>query len=945
MNNSLVLCRQWIEDAYSKSIGTISDNEVELRWVSAEDLTKETSAENGGAVALTDPGIGWLFYFLPYSLSKKIDSWVNQALGLRARAARESNYTGQTAPAADEDHSSWQVGLIWLVDADDKAAWQNEIAVLRHDSGASEELSFDCVDIVGSDVHAALERHGLPRLLLSSRHLLQKQADEAERWLSADAQVIGKLSGFSTKFPDSLARTHARWLEDQASATPTSTSAMLAASQHRFSGFSVSNFRNLDSLEIAAPSNDVEAIVLFGPNGTGKSSLIEALCLAAFNRSRRSDAYLVDKDESARNGTNFSSRYIDRIDGANPAKYCWGCESDMAFDVQDADKAKDPNGVILDQDQSREFASMQADELAEKVLRGYSDIAQRLSDELDRKSEAAKQAKLSFFRQYDLNSGITKSETAYDRLAKTVLEQVKPVPSGFSDWANRVAQTAHPEAATARELGGRWKLFHDLPASLGNTLAKLESLGADTGIARAIEEALVQYNDLADETRALLDQWEKRYTQVKDNEAELLSQLDAWGEFLSRPAAAGAATAEAAQLAQEQGNVALRRKDLERHGREVAARLELLERSHAYLEEHWSQDHSDTCPVCASNIADPSGILSVVQALESECRRDRDDARVRYAQLGKRQQEIESQLKGLSAGVCPLSSEHQGRLREVFAPFLAGSSLESVLTDRARREQLKADLQQATRLLPKPERYPDTASESQRLANEFKKLCEQTDIVLAEPQALEEVRKAYQGILRNVLEQHLPETLGKVWREIAHCLTAAHWLLPDTPTMKLEQGRGRQGHRLALKVGKSDRLARYIFNAAELHTMGLAWFFTLHLCRRRFSYNWIALDDPAQDLDQTSFREFTRFLATWQRLYRHANQHHALIIALHQEERALDTTRATDAQLYLLGWNARQSESGPASPGVRRQVLLSPGYHPKKPSTFFRQPTPITSSN
>jgi hypothetical protein len=848
-------------------------------------------------------------------------------------------------PTADEDQSSWQIGLIWLVGPNEKADWQNEIAVLRHDSGASEELSFDCVDIEDDNIHAALSQHGLPRLLLSSRQLLHRQAEEVEHWLSADAQVLDKLKGFASNFSSPLARNHARWLENQANTTSADTSVSDNVSQHRFCGFSVSNFRNLDSLEIAAPSKNVDAIVLFGPNGTGKSSVIEALCLATFNRSKLSDSYLIDKDESARSSTNFSSRYINRIGGENSAKFRWGNGADKAFEVQETDKTTDPSGVILDQDQGRAFALIQADELAAKVLHGYSDLAQRLSDDLDRKTEAAKQAKLHFFRQYDLNSGITKSETAYDRLAKVILDQVKPVPSGFSDWAKHIAQTAHPEAQKAAELVSRWKAFYDLPNNLANTLAKLRSLGADAEIVSSIEEVLAQYNNLAGDTKALLDQWERRYTQVKDNELEMLSQLDAWGEFLSRPVSAGTITTEATQLALEQESVTLKRKELERHGRDVAARLELLERAHFYLNEHWTQNHSNTCPVCASDIDDPKGILSVVQAIESECRRDRDDARIRYAQLGKRQQEIESLLKGLSATVCPLSTVDQDRLREVFAPFLSGNSFESALTDRDRRDRLKADLRQATRLLPKPELYPDTTSESIRLSNEFTKLCDQADTVLAEPQALEEVRKAYQAILRSVLDQHLPETLGKVWQEIAHCLTAANWLLPAIPTMKLEQGRGRQGHRLALKVGKSDRLARYIFNAAELHTLGLAWFFTLHLCRRRFSYNWMALDDPAQDLDQTSFREFTRFLATWQRMYRQANQSHSLIIALHQEERALDATRATDAQLYLLGWSARQSESGPASPGVRRQVLLSPGYHPKKPSTFFRKTIPVTNGN
>jgi hypothetical protein len=65
MTNWLIACKQWIENAYSNTLGTISDLGVELRWVSADDLTEEVTTDSGGVLALTDPGIGWLFYFLP----------------------------------------------------------------------------------------------------------------------------------------------------------------------------------------------------------------------------------------------------------------------------------------------------------------------------------------------------------------------------------------------------------------------------------------------------------------------------------------------------------------------------------------------------------------------------------------------------------------------------------------------------------------------------------------------------------------------------------------------------------------------------------------------------------------------------------------------------------------------------------------------------------------
>lgn len=937
MHEWLAPCRTWLENTYRVAQGHASETTCEFHWVDGNELARETAPELAGALALADEEIGWLFFFLPYSPAQEppIGHWVNQALGLRARLAREANYTGKKEPAEGEDKDAWQVGLVWLLAKTDEPAWQAKMATLRHESGASEELSFDRVLIPGNDVAAALDQHGLPRLLLASRQLLHKKANQAERWLSADAQVAEKLAGFSEQFSSPMARQHARWLEEQAAAHE-SAQVDISSAQRRFEGFAVENFRNLKSLEIAAASDEVGSIVLFGPNGTGKSSFIEALSLAVFHRSRRSDDYLVDKDESSRSGGRFLAHYVAPLGNKEArATYHWGNGTAQSFEIFTPDKAGNSAGIVLDQDESRELTQLSADELAAKVLRGYSELAQRLNDELDRRTESAKSDKLEFFRRYGLNSGITKSETAYDRLASEVMSQVKPVPSGFPEWAERIATLRDENAAEAGTLANRWRQFQEMPAKETDTLAKLQMLGADSEITGRLKALLDSYNQLSSETRALLERWESGHTELKQEETEALARMDVWGDFLARPRESAQATQESEALRKALETLARERAEVERRGRETSARQALLDQSRSYLETHWTREHPDTCPVCATQIDGEGGIAAIVKALESECRRDRDDLRTRYALLGKRQQELENRLKAQSLAICPVSATDQDRLRLWLTPFLSGATLEASLADRSLRERLKDDLRHATRLLAKPEIYPDTTAESQRLATEFQKLCDAADTVLAEPQALEEVRKSYKGILRVVMENHLPETLGRVWREITHCLTAALWLLPGEPTMKLEPGKGRQNHRLNLKVGGTDRLARHLYNAAELHTLGLAWFFTLHLARRRFEHAWIALDDPAQDLDQTSFRELTRFLATWLRMYRRTNQPHTLLIALHQEERALDATRATDAQLYLLGWSREQSEKGPASPGVRRQVLLAPGYHPKTPAGLF----------
>jgi hypothetical protein len=172
--------------------------------------------------------------------------------------------------------------------------------------------------------------------------------------------------------------------------------------------------------------------------------------------------------------------------------------------------------------------------------------------------------------------------------------------------------------------------------------------------------------------------------------------------------------------------------------------------------------------------------------------------------------------------------------------------------------------------------------------------------------------------------------LEKVWLEITLTLTTAAWLLPVRPTLKLEQ----QGKSLSVQADKSGRYIRYIFNSAERHVLGLAWFFTYYLAKRRFEEAWMLLDDPAQEMDQPSFRELVRLWETLLRMHRRKGRPFTMIVALHQEERALDATRATNGQLYILGWKKDQQNMSSES-SVKKVALLAPGYHPLKPEKMF----------
>lgn len=94
------------------------------------------------------------------------------------------------------------------------------------------------------------------------------------------------------------------------------------------------------------------------------------------------------------------------------------------------------------------------------------------------------------------------------------------------------------------------------------------------------------------------------------------------------------------------------------------------------------------------------------------------------------------------------------------------------------------------------------------------------------------------------------------------------------------------------------------------------------------------LDDPAQEMDQPSFRELVRLWETLLRIHQRKERPLTMIVALHQEDRALDATRATNGQLYILGWQKEQQDRNTQS-SIKRVVLLATGFHPLKPEKLF----------
>lgn len=937
-------CERWLAHEYQDVLGlAIPGGPVQLRWLPADSLTSETTKADAHGLAIEDADIGWLLYLLPYK-SDRLESQVNQALGLRSRLLRESNYTGSVSAGEREDQSStWRVGLIWLVQEDNWADWQRHIMKLRRESGAAEEISVDAIKVSRDEIQAALDAHGLPRLLLHTRALLSQSATEAEKWLSADIQVAAELENFSQQFDNSRTRAFARQLEEKAKSIQPKESPQVSSDVRDFVGFRVRHFRNLDSLEIVADQSEdakAQAIVLFGPNGTGKSSFAEALSLAAFGTSPRLEKFLADRDVTRATAQTYFNEYLTPVGKLSSLVetpcFTWGKSAESPFVLNSDEKGKRLcDGVVLNQEDSIKFSELPSEELAAQVLKGYSDLADELSAWLAQEEKRANDVKLSFTRKHGLSGAIKRSATAYDRLAQSLMaEQLQRPSPEFLDWLRFIGRTSDEDGRFASKLASAWTSQQvNVVDRLADTVAKLQQLGAThADTTKAIREKLDEFGDLAAQSDDFRKRLEGRIVTLREQLEIALVQLESWGLWLASQSISPAAPeSDNGQLKMEIDKLAKERAELETNGKALRGRLELLDQAKQFIASGWHARDPDTCPVCDSDVAERKGIAAVVATLQAETNATIQSLRDRHVVIQNQQRELDAKLKAYGLATCPLGAEDQSRLRDWLHPFLPENvTLEGFIVNPQHRELLKGDLSRL-RILPEaPKPYADTTLEAERLTSEFIAMAHEADKALEDPQSIGEVRKAFEQRLENVLKDHLPSKLGKVWQEIAMSMTTATWLLPANPALKIE----RRGKSVSVQASNSGRYLRYLYNAAERHVLGLAWFFTYYIAKRRFQVAWMLLDDPAQEMDQPSFRELVHFWETLLRIHQRQKRPFTMIVALHQEERALDATRATNGQLYMLGWQKEQQETNTQS-SVKKVVLLAPGYHPLKPEEMF----------
>ena len=934
--NLLERCRDYLQTAYRNKLGVeFSDSLCQLetgrqpvwRLVSADDLTSETPPGERAVGALLDPEIGVLFYLAPFDSRTNLRQQIICAAALGSRLSIQAQSTIEGTQNGDP-RGAWRVVVHWLVDLGDRRSWIKEVAEVRRDTAFSEDVSLDAVFLHrDGDLENQLERHGFPRLLLETREVLRKRRiDDVTRWMSADDLVRAALSGFQSRFqkPEQrdLAEGIVQAMEQFGTASVNATNVVRieeAFERPRTLGrIRIENFRNLGSVTLDFGCEPVSANIIQGSNGTGKTSLCEAISVALFGSSSAYQAFTdrtTEKDVAVTDrGREYLARYLTSLrsssesSGDTRPRIALNDQPlsppQLVAAVETCNAGVAMDGTILHQDTSFEFAKMPAQELGARILRGYSELADYIEEYAENRVLEANTNRQDFLRTFGLSASITKVDTAFGRMARRELDRSLPgFPRPLVEWLDTIQVGA--------QLAWRWQQWGN--ESSRNGLAGRLSLmdASPANLEAEIRSWLEEFNALAMLSGEVVKDVDARIGPLRPELEQVARRINTWGEWLASQLQTGAgpgpgatSSPEASPLAAKLDQLQAEQQRIVEQGRNAARHFEHLNQVEAYVRESWSKQDPDRCPTCGVNHGDQGGILPVIQSWREQTAAERDRLRGEYSRLKTEAEVLQKSLAGLGPGRCPIGEGEQSRIAEALQWLVPGQAdFRQWIAVKSQRDELLGVISVLNRIPVIPAKV-DADGEALRVARELAWQFADARHMFEAPSNWKPVKEKLSAILAEIVNQHLPRTLGALWSELFLNLTPAPWLLPDYPSIDVATRRGERGATLQVQ----GRLARYILNQSEVHVLGLGWFFTRYLTRGRFSHACLIMDDPAHELDQAGFRDLCRLWESLIRLHRVYERPFRLIVALNQEGRATEAARATGGIMWCLGWTPDQGD-------------------------------------
>jgi hypothetical protein len=677
--NQLEVCRSVLEDAYREKLGIeFGSSIVEVGkgrspvWltVSGDDLTSQTETMVSGAAGLVlDPEIGLLAYIIPFNAKSHLRAQIKCALALRSQLSTERNYTGPITDLSDS-RGPWRVVLHWLVDIDAKETWIDQIMSVRRETAFSEEVSFEAILLTAGELKAQVEKYSFPRLLLTTREVLKKQRlSDMTHWLSANQRVEEAIACFAAGFhkPEQreLANEVVRAMQEyHSSSNSTGDTKQASDMPQTIRSIHIRDFRNLRDVAFDFGVQPVSASIVHGPNGTGKSSLCEAISIALFQSSFRYKCFadrVAEKDVATTDrAREYLSRYLTPLEDqhAEP-KIALDAQSFAPPQLVNADQTEGADlamcGTILTQDTSLEFARMSADELGVRVLRGYSELADHVEAFTESRVTQANTARQDFLRGLGLSAAITKADTAYERIARREIDRsLPPLPHALVAWLEMVGRITG-DASTG--LPQRWQAWGD-DTRRGELACEVAAASSSQETCvHHISEWLHRFNELALGSAELVRGIEDRIGPLRRELENATARITAWGEWLEKRSQAPAtASPEPDSLAKRLHDLQIHQQQVFERGRSAGSHFDHLTQVEAYVRESWSKQHADECPTCGTNLSLHGGVLKVVESLRSKTAGEREQMRKEYSGLKAQIEQAQKRLAELGQSQCPLTT-------------------------------------------------------------------------------------------------------------------------------------------------------------------------------------------------------------------------------------------------------------------------------------------------
>jgi len=880
-----------------------------IRWSNVSNKDFLQTGDNAGL--LLDSEIGLALFVLEHHPENDLNTEIRQALKI------SDKFQPAYLPTKSDINGPWQVGLLWLVKDELADNWKAAISERRKQSGFSEEIALNVVFYNSLDgVQDAILKNLLPQLLLQTRKLFRMNHDSMSLWHSANGEVADMLRTFSMQFKNPIEVEIAAKIVEQAFAEPlTSEAEPYPESPNSIQHLSVKNFRNIESCELWLRSpldeNKVVPKVVFGPNGTGKTAIFEALSLALCGTSLRNQEYLKDSDLISRKPYSESVLRPLKSGATNPEVILdgkkWTPPTDQIEVVNKQLQAME--GTLLEQEDSQQFARLDRKILAARVLRGYStlaDIAQQKAEFGYQQEHARRQAILV---EYGLNLAIRKIETLRERVLEKVLskELIYPSPS-LLVWLNRMGGLLEVQGRNWLHLYASWKYWTD--ENVKNSFSEFVRSGDSKALASSLFTRINRRRQLTEETQKALDRIKAQVGSLSDIDL-VITDIGIWSTWLITQSEAAELPNTVQEIA-ELGILISReqqiRDKLAVQGKALRGRQEHLQRTKQFLQD-WAITHPAECPTCAADHTDQGGILKITLEVNDVNDKQLEELREQYTLVNTNIKKIETHLVKLGQAECPLSMERREIITELLRDVLyTDITMESWLKDPLEQQRV-FDVLKNLQVLPiLPPLSDNDDADIERIAQQVLSRIADANLVWEAPEHWQAVKKVLDTSCMKIVQAHMPKTLQAVWSELLCALTPARWNLVVEPKFDFKLSRGNNEMRVVAEKHDRQILARYLFNQAEVHLLGLAWFFMRYFSHGRLRFSLIAMDDPAQEMDQTTYRTFTRFLQTLTRLHSHHKRQFSILLFLHQEDRALDAARSMNALLYVLGWEKEQNE-------------------------------------